>query len=285
MLNQRDLLEIMKRLRIDAETEMTRDGVESMLNEELSKPEEEMDAELVQELVLLLEDGVSGQAQENAWKATAKQLPGKRWHPVMKWGARIAAALVIVLGLTVLTYRTAEAFNWQQLLRLMRPFAETFMLYAGEQPGSTVTSGEKYGDGVKAEEPCQYAGIEESPELLQGHPARPGGMPERFAYLQGSYYSDDLNTTITHVYSCDGGICIFTLVILNGQEHTVSHQFERTIAETQDVYIAGFPVTYYFNSDDATMSAYWTQDNARYSIFGVINEAELELIVESTMNK
>lgn len=285
MLNQQVLLEIMERLHLDAETEMTRDELERILNEELAKPEEQMDAELIQDIVQLLEDGVTAQEQENAWKATARQLPGKRMHPAVKWAVRIAATLVIAMGLSVLTYRTAEAFNWQLILRLMRPFAETFMLYSGEQPGTTTTPVETYGDGVKADESGQYAAIEESPEFLLGYPVRPCGVPERFAYLQGSSYCDDTITMITHVFSSDGGVCIFSVTVMNHEEQTASHQFERTVEETQDVYLAGCRVTYYFNSDDATVSAYWTLDNARYSIFGVIDEAELALIVESTMSK
>ena len=285
MLNQQDLLEIMERLQFDEETEMTRDELERMLNEELAKPEEQMDAELIQDILQLLEEGVTEEEREAAWKATARLLPGKRTHPALKWAGRIAATLIIAMGLSVLTYKTAEAFNWQLILRLMRPFAETFMLYAGEQPGDAVPPGKTYGDDVKTDEAGQYATIEESPEFLLGYPVRPRGLPERFAYLQGSSYCDDLNTMITHVYGSDGGICIFTVTILNTGDQTSSHQFERTAEETQDVYIAGHRVTYYLNSDDATMSAYWTQDNARYSIFGIVDEAELALIVESTMKK
>lgn len=285
MLNQQVLQGIMERLHLDAETEMTRDELERILNEELAKPEEQMDAELIQDIVQLLEDGVTAQEQETAWKATARQLPGKRMHPAVKWAVRIAATLVMVLGLSALTYETAEAFNWQLILRLMKPFAETFMLYSGEQPNSTVPTGEKYSDSVKEEGPSQYMSIDESPEFLLGYPARPHGIPERFAYLQGSSYIDDTITMITHVFSSDSGVCIFSVTVMNVEDQTASHQFERTVEETQDVYIAGCCVTYYLNSDDSTVSAYWTLDNARYSIFGAIDEAELALIVEATMSK
>lgn len=285
MLKNQELSEIMKCMHNDAETEMSRDVLEDMLNKELCKPEEEMDADLVRELLLLLEDGVTGQEQQEAWRATAEQLPVRRMHPVLKWGARLAATLVILLGLSALTYKTAEAFNWQLVLRLMRPFAETFMLYAGPQPVEEAAPIVTYGETAKPDEPRQYASVEEVPAQLLGYPARPYGMPERFTYLQGSCYSDDLSTSLTHVYSSDDGICIFTLLILNDSEQITSYQYERTPEETREQYFAGCRVTYYLNSDDMTMSAYWTQDNAQYSIFGGIDEAELERIVEATMNR
>lgn len=292
MLNQQEKMEILKRLRFDSETEMSRDDLETMLEQELAKPEEKMDAELVQEILELLEDGVSEEEQQASWKQIAKRLPGKRGSSAIRWAARIAAVLAVVLCMTVLTYRTAEAFNWQLLLKWMRPFAETFMLYSGEQPGEgearTTTQREQgtvYGDSSKEGQSRQFAALEEAPERLCGYPARPLGMPERFAYVQGSQYTDDLTATATHVFQADDGICIFYVMMLTASNETASHQYEKTIDETMERTIAGYPVTYYFNSDEATMSASWTIDNAQYSIFGAITEAELAQIVESTMNQ
>lgn len=287
MLNQRDKMKAMKCLYADAEMELTRDALETMLEEELSKPESEMDAELVQEILTLLEDGPAEDAQEQSWKQIEERLSRKQMYPAAKWAIRVAAVLALVLGMTVLTYRTAEAFNWQMLLKWMRPLAETFMLYSGEQPDVAETHAETgvYADSLKNEKSQQYASLDEAPELLQGYPVKPFDMPERLTYLQGSLYSDDLNATVTHVYGSDEGICIFTALIVVGDNKMNAHQYEKTITETTEKVIAGCKVTYYFNSDDATISASWTLDNAQYSLFGAINEVELSSIVEATMNR
>lgn len=285
MLKQQVLLKIMERLHLDAETEMTRDELEGILNEELARPEEQMDEELIRDIVWLLEDGVTGQMLEQAWKKTAKRLPGNQMHPAIGWCARIAATLMIVMGLTVVTYKTAEAFNWQLILRLMRPIAETFMLYSGLQPGEGIIPGETYEDGVKQDTADQYATVEDAPEFMLGYPVRPRGIPERFAYVQGSSYTDDMIAMLTHVYSSGSDICIFSVTVTTARELTASQQFVTAAGETQEMYLAGCRVTYDFNADHSTVSACWIQDNARYSLFGAIDEAELALIVDSTMSK
>ncbi|MBR3764766.1 MAG: hypothetical protein IKK57_09505 [Clostridia bacterium] len=284
MQKQKVLLEILKHPDPDTWTEMTRDDLEQILDEELSKPEALMDTGLIRELLLQLEDGVTPQKQQAAWKATARKLPGLRLSPVLQWAARIAATLIFILGLSVLTYRTAAAFNWQLLLRLMRPFTETFCLYSGDDPNRAALTSDAYGDGSKPEAPGVYASIREVPAHLQGYPARPYGVPERFTYMQGVYYGDDLSTTMTHVYSSSGGLCIFTLTLLHQEEPTTSRQPGQAAVLTQDMSLAGCQVTYTFNAD-ATISAFWALDNAQYSLIGSISEAELALIVESTMNK
>lgn len=283
MRREQELSEIVKGLYADAETEMSDDDLEALLDEELDKPAEQMDADLVRELLLLLEDGTKGSEQQEAWRKTAGKLKRKGLQPVLKWTARIAAVLLIVVGMSVLTYRTAEAFNWQLVLRLMRPLADSFVLYTGPEQEEPTYSGETYGEGLKLDEPLQFTGAEEAPALLLGYPARPYGIPERFAYLQGTCYADDLSTSITHVYSSADGVCIFTLTILNTGDLTSSYQYERTLSEPQEQYVAGCRVVYYFNSDDLTMSASWTRDSAQYSVFGSIDETELTRIVEATM--
>ena len=43
MLNHHQVLELLEKLRIDTDKEMTRDAIEQLLDEELAKPETEMD--------------------------------------------------------------------------------------------------------------------------------------------------------------------------------------------------------------------------------------------------
>lgn len=289
MQNHQNMLKLVERLCDDSEMELTREELEGLLNEELSKPEEQMDVELVQEILLMLEDGASELTREAAWDQTRRMLRGRRMHPILSWTIRIAATLAIVLGLTLLTYKTAEAFNWQPVLRLMQPLAETFTLYSGGEPAQShevvAVPRDAYVLSGKLEKPQQYVSAQEVPQELCGYPVRPAGVPERFTYLQGSAYSDDLNTTMTHVYSAADGVCIFSVLILNGDGQTTSHQYERTVEETREKYIAGCRVVYYFNSDDSTMSASWTMEYAQYSVFGAISEEELTRIVESTMSR
>ena len=137
MMNRNEKLEIAKRLRLSTESELSRDDLEQILDAELSKPEAEMDTELVQQIVDLLEETPSQAQQREAWRKTDKRLKLKQWQPVVTGLTRIAAVGVILVALMFATYGTAKALNWEFLLRWMRPFAETFMIYSGDDPVAT----------------------------------------------------------------------------------------------------------------------------------------------------
>lgn len=290
MPEQQEKQEIFARLRSDTETELSRDDLERMLEEELSRPEEQLDTALIGEIAMQLENGASAREQETAWHATAQKLKEKstkRANPAVKWISRIAAAFVIAIVMLAATYKTAEAFNWQLVLRLMRPVAETFLLYTGRQPEIPelpASSAEPYADVGKSNESWVFASPEEAPASLMGYPVMPRGIPERFTYLQGSGYSDDLNASVTHVYAGEGGMCMFSVLILKDEDITSSQLYERTLDEPEELYIAGCRVLYYANSDNATASASWVRDGAQYSLFGAISGEELARIVEATMN-
>lgn len=293
MPGQQEKQDRLRRLLCDTETELSRDDLERMLEDELSRPEDQLNTALISEIVTQLEEGTSAQEQEAAWRATAQQLETQareRANPAIGWFARIAAVLAIVMGMLVTTYKTAEAFNWQLVLRLMRPMAETFMLYTGMRPEATEQlvplaepTEEAYVDCGKGNDAWEYTSPGDAPGSLMGYPVMPRGIPERFVYLQGSGYSDDLNLSVTHVYAGEGGMCVFSVLILRDDRVTSSQLYERTQDETEEMYIAGCRVFFYVNSDDATMSASWVKDSAQYSLFGAISEEELARVVEATM--
>ena len=137
MMNRNEKLEIAKRLRLSTESELSRDDLEQMLDAELSKPEAEMDTELVQQILEILEDGPSMEQQHKSWQQIDKRLKFKQWQPVVSGLTRIAAVGVILVAIMFATYGTAQALNWEFLLRWMRPFAETFMIYSGDRPEPT----------------------------------------------------------------------------------------------------------------------------------------------------
>ena len=85
----------------------------------------------------MLEETPSQAQQREAWRKTDKRLKLKQWQPVVTGLMRIAAVGVILVALMFATYGTAQALNWEFLLRLMKPFAETFMVYTGDKPTPT----------------------------------------------------------------------------------------------------------------------------------------------------
>ena len=117
MMNRNEKLEIAKRLRLSTESELSRDDLEQILDAELSKPEAEMDTELVQQILEMLEETPSQAQQREAWRKTDKRLKLKQWQPVVTGLTRIAAVGVILVALMFATYGTAQALNWEFLLR------------------------------------------------------------------------------------------------------------------------------------------------------------------------
>lgn len=152
-----------------------------------------------------------------------------------------------------------------------------------EAPGLSLEE-ELYAQCLETGLPRQYDTLEAFPETLHGYPVRPRGVPEHLTYVQGSIYSDDLNTTVTHVYAGDAGMCIFSVMILNSVDASTSYLYEKEAEGDEDRYVAGCRLTCYTNSDDSTLSASWIRDHAQYSIFGGVTEEELIRIVDQTMN-
>ena len=124
MMNRNEKLEIAKRLRLSTESELSRDDLEQMLDAELNKPKAEMDTELVQQILEILEESPTQEQQREAWQKTSKRLKFKQWQPVVSGLTRIAAVGVILVALMFATYGTAQALNWEFLLRWMRPGQE-----------------------------------------------------------------------------------------------------------------------------------------------------------------
>lgn len=288
MLNRNEKLEIAKRLRLSTESEMSRDDLEKLLEEELTKPDAEMDATLVQMILELLEDGPSEEEQHDAWQQIENQLSSKRrWQPALNMLARIAAIGVILLAVMFTMYGTARAFNWEFLLRWMRPFAETFMLYSGDLPEATAVPApsEVYSDAVSDIAQTEFTSLADCPDEIAGYPAKPVWMPERFAYVQSSYYADAQMSSITHLYQCDDGVCIVDVIVYNPDNGVNSYSYEQTNSTSYTTNVAGYDATYYKNNEGGLISAAWMDEAANYSINGSLSEEELTTILTTMMKQ
>ena len=285
MLNRNEKLEIAKRLRLSTESEMSRYDLEQMLEAELNKPEDEMDTVLVQQILEILEDGPSMEQQHKSWQQIDKRLKFKQWQPVVSGLTRIAAVGVILVALLFATYGTAQALNWEFLLRWMKPFAETFMIYSGDKPEPTVApvTTEVYGDVGLTFAQTEFNTLADCPEKIDGYPVKPVWMPERFTYLQGSMYADTLVTSITHTYQSDMGICIIDISMLEDESKANAYHFEQLPAENTSMYIAGYRIPFYHNSDNTTLTASWMCENVHYTITGSVSEEEITPIIDSMM--
>lgn len=285
MMNRNEKLEIAKRLRHLTEMEMSRDDLEQLLDAELSKPESEMDTELVQEILELLEEAPTQEQQREAWKKTSKRLQFKPWQPVVSRLARIAAAIVLLVAILFATYGTAQALNWEFLLRLMRPFAETFMVYSGNDPEPTPTpqTSEVYSDASLTCTRTEFTALADCPDQIDGYPAKPAWMPERFVYLQGSMYTDLQVTSITHIFKSTDGTCIIDITKFSDSKDATSYHFEQLPDENVSMNVAGYQIAVYHNTDNARLTASWLSENTNYFITGPITKEEVVSILDNMM--
>ena len=285
MMNRNEKLEIAKRLRHSTEMEMSRDDLEQMLDAELTKPETEMDAELVAQILELLEDTPSPIQQHTSWQKLEKRLSFKRWQPAVTGLARIAAAVVFVVAMLFATYGTAHALNWEFLLRLMKPFAETFMVYTGSAPTPTPAPklDEVYSDINLQFTQQEFSTLADCPDKLDGYPVKPVWMPERFTYLFGNMYTDCQVTAITHVFKSEGGSCILDIAKFHDSKDASSYHYEQLPEDNVSMYMAGCQVAFYNNTDNMTLAASWLSENTNYVITGAISKEEIILIIESMM--
>jgi hypothetical protein len=228
-MNRNEKLEIAKRLRLSTESELSRYDLEQMLEAELTKPDAEIDTELVQQILELLEESPSQEQKRKSWEQIDKKLSFRKLRPIVSGLARIAAVGVILVAIMFATYGTAQALNWEFLLRWMKPFAETFMIYSGDDPAPTSAPSEItiFEDFDMEFTQQEFATLADCPDKIDGYPAKPVWMPERFAYLQGSMYSDMHTTAITHVFLSDNKECVVDISMLKDLNETDSYHYER----------------------------------------------------------
>lgn len=132
---------IIERLTNDPALEMKRHELEDLLESEVNKPAEEIDAQLVSDLLDILQpEEVPSGVQMEVWKRINKQINPKprKTHRLLQ---RLVAAAAIIVLLFGLSLGAAKAFRWTFLLKLLQPVAESFgiyMNYSDEQASDVV---------------------------------------------------------------------------------------------------------------------------------------------------
>ena len=120
---------IIERFVNDSAWEMNDHELEELLDNELSKPADQMDMQLIRELLEVLQPGEVPKAQkEEAWQRVSRAYLSRhqKAHPLLRRFAIVAAIIVLLLGLTI---GAASAFRWSLLWKKLQPIAETFGIY------------------------------------------------------------------------------------------------------------------------------------------------------------
>lgn len=139
MSNVSNKYKIIERLRSEKDMELMWLEVSKILDEELSKPAEEIDIAFVDALMDLVEiEEPSKKELERGWSEIQKKVHMRKqrnWTNVL---TRIVAVLIAVIVLFFLSFETAKAFRWPYLLKALAPVAETFSIYSTSNVDSQV---------------------------------------------------------------------------------------------------------------------------------------------------
>ena len=193
MMSKNDERKIIDSLANDKTVEMKSDDLEHMLNIELSKPESEIDGQLVQEILDALEPSQPDPAQmREGWLHVKENLPkrqvGGRWRTGF---ARIAATVAVISIVLVSTIEDAGAFRWTLIQKILKPVAETFGIIIDDQSDIMTEETEStiYSVSDAPSSLVIYATIDEVPEVFNGYAIRPRWVPDGFIFSTGSRFT------------------------------------------------------------------------------------------------
>lgn len=283
MPNRSNYSEIIKRLANDKDVELMPLELNRMLEEELAKPEAEIDVQLVDELLKLLEEAEPSEVEKRRmWQGISNQL--EKEAPKRRAGfswRRVAVVAVAAILLFSLTLGTAHALRWTFLLRLLEPLAQTFGIVTTDQ----LTESDSIEGEVSVEdddtEQIVYDSLETMPKVLNGHVVVPGWVPDRYVFEQGVVYNNGLFEKDNVMYrNIDEWLSIDTM-IYQDEDITVDFQYEREIDEPKTIDVDGTEVLLYENSSEGSVYVAWVNGNVNYSLFGTVTEEELKMIIES----
>lgn len=282
--NERKIIE---RIANDSALEMNTHELKELLDLELSKPAEEMDVQLVQELLEILQPGEVPQAKkQEVWQNVSRAILSerKKTHPLLRRFVAVAALIVLLFGLTI---GAASAFRWTFLWKLLEPVAETFGIYRNysEKDRSETTDAHLY--TLEEAESVQelYTDLAMLPDTFMGYMIKPKWIPEGYEFLQATVYSDSTMCAYTIDYTRENDEMSTSVTFYLDEEAVLGHLYERTVDIPMEQLIGQVKVTFYRNTTDKVQLVSWIDGDAHYNTRGNLTVDEIERIVGSFVNK
>lgn len=283
MMSNQIKSKIMERLANDPTLEMNYDDLEQLLEAELAKPADEIDAVLVDEILDAMNAPEPDPEQmRRSWHAVKASLPrqAKAHVPqaIVRFGA-IAAAVIMIMFVTL---REAEAFRWTLIEKILKPVAETFGIVITNQEDITPEENEStlYSIEDAPSEFFEYNSLDDIPEISHGYPIRPKWIPEGFTLSNASLFSSfDIHIYSLGFVNSEKWFNFYVHVLAN-DESLYSYEFERNLDIPIEMKVGQHNVTFYSNRDDEIQSAFWVYENAYYSLFGKLTVDEVKSFIE-----
>ena len=250
-----------------------------ILEEELAKPEEEIDTQLIAELIDLLEpEAPSVQGKDANWEVICqKLLQPKRKIVILRRVAAIAASIVLLFTVSL---TSAKAFNWTFLLKYLVPVAQTFGIVTSDYlPEETSTIEYRTEDAEDSQE-IDFYSLDEMPTELGMAVAESSCVPEGYHFESGVWFQDIFVEKYSLSFS--DGDTWFILEILDfadDEDLAIDFEFERQISVPRTLNIDGTDITLYHNTKGLSLFASWLVGNTHYNVNGMLSENDLSYIV------
>lgn len=279
MMSKNDERRIIDSLANDNTLEMNADDLEQMLSDELAKPDDEIDAQLVQEILNALEPSMPDPAQmRDAWPQIKEHLPKRREKK--KWPAklaRIAAAAAVISLVLVSTIEDAGAFRWTLIRKLLKPVAQTFGIIIDDQTDVTpeATQAPVYSVSDAPSSLVTYAALDEVPEIHEGYVVRPKWLPSNSVFSSGSCFTSSDSIIYTLSFTRNNSWYDLHIHIITDDSTVYSREFERTLEVPIEIPAGSYTVTFYRNAEDTIQSAFWISENAHYMLVGELSVDEI----------
>ena len=286
MSNVSNRYKIIERLRSEKDMELMRLEVSKILDEELSKPAEEIDVAFVDALMDLVDVGEPSETQlEQGWSDIQKKLHVRKQRSWTNALTRVAAVLVAVIAVFFLSFETAKAFRWTHLLKVLAPVAETFGIYSASIIDSQAPNQDSivYTDEETEYSQQTYLSLAEMPAEVDGFRIVPKWMPERFSFLQGAVYTDPDMAEASVTYQAGEETVIIRCMLSYSDDDAFSYEYERTLDIPLTEVVNGLTLSIYENTDSKKLAGSWVDHDAHYQITGYITIEELKMIVGSMM--
>lgn len=271
---------------------VTEDRLNELLEEELSKPKDRIDMQLVEDILSELEPEQVSEDEINAsWQrlekkidalhvGEAKTYPGsdatkkKPWFIVLRNIGLVAAAVVILLYVSI---GTAKATRWTFLLKLLQPITETFGIKLGDDVEPMFE--EEYAFALDEGEMKIFSSTDEIPEKYKGYSIQLSGIPERFSFLEGSFYSSEQMDSFDFAFIDGEDWLSYNVNFFKTESAGIKYEFETTLEADEKKYIGMIEVSFYHNGDDRIQSVSWINKDGHYSLIGNITVGELNEII------
>lgn len=281
--------ELIQQFLNEPESEVNKRKLQEILDKEMNKPEDQIDLQLVDEILAVLEPRTAEQEEINAsWDRLDQKIQDKQSEektkpaPLRKtvvFLGKIAAVAAAIVVLFFITVGSAKAMKWTFLLKFLNPIAQTFGISLDErEPGTDQTTISPMEDSVF--EQTQYSSEADVPIQYNGYRIRLNHVPERFMFMRGSVFQDEIWITFTMFYQSGEEWLSYSVNIFPEDEIGLLLDYEKTVNELKTENVGMKELTFYHNSDDETISVSWVDRNAHYSLVGTLTEEELSGIVE-----